>query len=134
MAAEQGNKYAQKYELDEAIDLFIIGLEYAESNEECLSLADAIKQTTIPYSTYDYLAEKHDVLGHIKNDTKTEVTRRINKEALKGNFNATSSIWRMKQLGEKDVSEVKNTNVDLNLTEDEVREYKKQHKDLLDDY
>ena len=134
MAAEQGNKYAQKYELDEAIDLFIIGLEYAESNEECLSLADAIKQTTIPYSTYDYLAEKHDVLGHIKNDTKTEVTRRINKEALKGNFNATSSIWRMKQLGEKDISEVKNTNVDLNLTEDEVREYKKQHKDLLDDY
>lgn len=134
MAAPKGNKYTQKYTEEEAVELFIIGLEYAESNDECLSLADAIKQTTIPYSTYDYLAEKYEVLGHIKNDTKTEVTRRINKEALQGNFNATSSIWRMKQLGEKDVSEVKNTNVDLNLTEEEVNRWKEKNKDLLDDY
>ena len=134
MPAQKGNKYAQKYTLDEAMELFIIGLEYAESNDNCLSLADAIKQTTIPYSTYDYLAEKHEVLGYIKNDTKTEVTRRINKHALKGEFNATSSIWRMKQLGEKDKTEVQNTNVDVPLTSDEIESYKKKNKDLLDEY
>jgi uncharacterized LabA/DUF88 family protein len=134
MPAQKGNKYAQKYTLDEAMELFIIGLEYAESNDNCLSLADAIKQTTIAYSTYDYLAEKHEVLGYIKNDTKTEVTRRINKHALKGEFNATSSIWRMKQLGEKDKTEVQNTNVDVPLTSDEIESYKKKNKDFLDDY
>lgn len=134
MPAQKGNKYAQKYTLDEAMELFIIGLEYAESNDSCLSLADAIKQTTIPYSTYDYLADKHEVLGYIKNDTKTEVTRRINKHALKGEFNATSSIWRMKQLGEKDKTEVQNTNVDVPLTSEEIESYKKKNKDLLNDY
>lgn len=134
MAAPKGNKYTQKYTEEKAYDLFIKGLEYAETDTECLSLADAIKHTTIPYSTYDYLAEKYEVLGLIKKDTKTEITRRINSNALKGKFNATSSIWRMKQLGELDKTEVTNVNHNIPLTKEELKGFSDEVDDLLDEY
>jgi hypothetical protein len=102
MAAPKGNQYTRKWNIEELITQFEIGLEYAKTNKNCLCLADAIAQTNVPYSTYDYYAEKEEVLGFIKRDTMVEVTRRINKGALQGDYNPASSIWRMKQLGEKD--------------------------------
>lgn len=102
MAAAKENKYAQKWSEEEATERFLVGLEYAETDKKCLHLADAIKKAGIPYSTYDYLAEKHQVLGLIKQDTKVEVLRRINKGTLEGDFNPAGGIWRMKQLGETD--------------------------------
>jgi hypothetical protein len=107
MAAEKGNKYAQIWTEDEAKELFMKGLNYAKSNTQCLHLADAIYETGIPYSTYDYLAEKHKVLGLIKKDTKMEVLRRINRGTLDGSYPPASGIWRMKQLGESDKLETK---------------------------
>lgn len=130
MPAHKENKYAQKYTLEHAMDLFINGLEYAEIDNNCLSLHDAIKQTTIPYSTYDYLAEKHEVLGRIKKDTMIEVLRRINSKALKGEYQPTASIWRMKQLGEKDQSFV-NQKVEevIPLTPEEIKQKSKELED-----
>ena len=58
MPAPIGNKYTQKYTEEESISLFIAGLEYAEATDDCLCLADAIKHTGIPYSTYDYLGTR----------------------------------------------------------------------------
>lgn len=112
MPAPIGNKYTQIYTKEAAIELFLKGLEYATTSAECLSLADAIHHTGIPYSTYDYLAEKHEVLGLIKKDTKVEVTRGINKGALLSDFQPASAIWRMKQLGETDKSEIKQINIE----------------------
>lgn len=109
MGAEIGNKYAQKWTKDEAYPLFIKGLKYAQKSTLCLHLADAINQTGIPYSTYDYLAEKHKVLGTIKKDTKIEVLRRVNKGTMEGDYTPAAGIWRMKQLGETD-------RVDQNIT------------------
>lgn len=129
MPAPLGNKYAQKYSEEDATELFIKGLEYAEQNNDCLSLHDAIKQTSIPYSTYDYLAEKHEVLGRIKKDTMIEVLRRINKGALKGDYQPTSSIWRMKQLGEKDENYNYNKVTEVPLTTEEIQ----QAKDKMED-
>lgn len=128
MPAHKGNKYAQKWELEELEVLFINALEYAEGNKDCLSLADAINHIDIPYSTYDYQAEKYDVLGRIKKDTMTAITRRINKKALQGDFQPTASIWRMKQLGEKDRSEVMQTNV--NVTPPTPEELKKAQDEI----
>jgi hypothetical protein len=99
---KKGNVYAQVYDMEELTALFLKGLEYAQKTKDCLCLADAIHHTGIPYSTYDWQAEKHAVLGQIKKDTMVEVTRRINKGGLMGDYNPTASIWRMKQLGERD--------------------------------
>ena len=99
MPAPKGNKYNQKWTEKELYDRFIIGLEYAENNDDCLCLAEAIKATGIPYSTYDWHAERNEELGHIKKDTMIEVSIRINKGALKGDYQPTASIWRVKQLG-----------------------------------
>jgi hypothetical protein len=107
MAAPKGNKYAQIWDEENALPEFIKGLEYAEKNNSCLCLEDAIHHTSIPYSTYDYLANKYDVLGRIKKDTMVEVKRRINKGSLEGDYNPASGIWRMKQLGDTDKQEIK---------------------------
>ena len=135
MPAPEGNKYTQKYTEEDAVELFIKGLEYAESQHDCYSLADAIKHTEIPYSTYDYLAERYEVLGRIKKDTKTEVSRRINKGALLSELQPASAIWRLKQLGEVDSKEIKQTNIDVTpLTPEEVKEAKDNLKGIEEDF
>lgn len=108
MSAPKGNKYAQKWNEENAKPEFMKALDFAAKDPRCLCLEDAIAQTKIPYSTYDYLAIKYKVLGQIKSDTKIEVKRRINKGSLEGDFNPASGIWRMKQLGEVDKKEVDN--------------------------
>ena len=107
MAAPKGNKYAQIWNEENAMVEFIKALEFAENDETCLCLEDAIHHAQIPYSTYDYLANKYEVLGRIKKDTMAEVKRRINKGSLEGGYNPASGIWRMKQLGDTDKQEIK---------------------------
>jgi hypothetical protein len=107
MAAHKGNKYAQIWNEENAMVEFIKALEFAEKDSRCLCLEDAIHHAKIPYSTYDYLANKYEVLGRIKKDTMAEVKRRINKGSLEGDYNPASGIWRMKQLGDTDKQEIK---------------------------
>jgi hypothetical protein len=63
------------------------------------------------------LIDKFPVFESIKKDIADIIIARINKNALKGDFNPAASIWRMKQLGEKDTqyqevkSDVKQTNI-----------------------
>lgn len=119
MPAPKGNKYAQIWDEENAKPEFLHALHYAATDTRCLCLEDAIAQTKIPYSTYDYLAIKYEVLGQIKKDTKIEVKRRINKGALEGDFNPASGIWRMKQLGEVDKQEI-DQNINSNNLKIEV--------------
>jgi len=44
----------------------------------------------------------------------------VNRKALEGDFNATAGIWRMKQLGERDKTEVHNTNQEVPITEEQL--------------
>ncbi len=105
MAAEQGNKYAEKYEENTARKLFMKGLQYAKSNDDCLSIQDVIIHIDISHSTFYNLCEKFEVLDNIKKDMNDAVIARVNRNALKNKYNSTAAIWRMKQLGEKDVKE-----------------------------
>ena len=107
MPAEKNNKYAQKWDEKTATEKFILALEYAEQNDSCLCLEDAIFHCGIPYSTYYYLAEKHEDLENIKRDTQRAVLRRVNRGSLKGTMNSTAGIWRMKMLGEQEKQEIK---------------------------
>lgn len=133
MAAAKGNRYAQKYTEEELMENFLTALNHAETEKECLSLADAIAVSNMPYSTYDYYAENNKVLGHIKSDTKVAVSRRINKGALKGDFQPASSIWRMKMLGEVEQKDTAVTTVIHNhgFTNEQLAERKKEIDDLI---
>lgn len=112
MSAEKNNKYAQQWTIENAKPYFEDALEYAETNEDCLCLQDAIYNSGIPYSTFYYLADNHDDLEKIKNDIQQAIIRRVNKNALskKESSSAAASIWRMKQLGEKDQQYIEQTN------------------------
>ena len=49
-----------------------------------------------------HLVNRFAVLEDYKKAINDRVISRINQEALKGDYNPTAGIWRMKQLGEKD--------------------------------
>ena len=102
-----GNKAAEKWTLIEAENKFIEIRANAEINTEVLCLQDAYLKIGMYGSTFHYLIEKFPVLEIYKKDITDIVVSRINKNALQNKFNATASIWRMKQLGETDKSEIK---------------------------
>jgi hypothetical protein len=107
MAFEKGNKTAQEWTLENAKPRFDDALEFAENDQTCLCLQDAIYFSGIPYTTFYYLSNNEDVLNAIKQNIMNAVTRRINRLALKDQAPAAPAIWRMKQLGEKDEQTVK---------------------------
>ena len=126
MGAPKGNKYTQKYNEDEAIEVFLSMLEYSKT-DECLCIQDAVLNAEMPISTFYNLIEKHKVLEDIKRDIDAAIISKVNRGGLKGDFNPTSAIWRMKQLGEKDKTEVHNKNEDLSPpTPEEMKEAKKR--------
>ena len=102
MAFEKGNKYNQEWTLENAMPRFEDALKYAQENEDCLCMQDAVAQTGIPSRTFYYLIDNHTELQLIKQDINDEIIRRVNKNALKNDFAASPAIWRMKQLGERD--------------------------------
>jgi len=106
MAFEKGNHNAQEWTLENAQPRFEDALEFAESDTTCLCLQDAIHFSGIPYTTFYYLSNNHDVLNSIKQNIMNAVTRRINRLAITDQAPAAPAIWRMKQLGEKDETTV----------------------------
>jgi len=101
---KKGNRDAEKWSLEKAEELFNKAYEYALINKDCLCVEDAIYHSGIPFSTFYNLSKKSTVLEDIKKDINRAILRRINKKGLNGEFNATMSIWRLKQLGEEDVT------------------------------
>ena len=109
MAFEKGNKYNQEWTLENAMPRFEDALKYAQENEDCLCMQDAVAQTGIPSTTFYYLVENHVELKSIKQDINDEIIRRVNKKALDQTFAASPAIWRMKQLGERDEQHISTT-------------------------
>ncbi len=110
MPAPEGNKNAQKYTLKEWIDKFEQVYDNAASGKYD-SLQRAWIENDIRPTTVKYLVNTYVELSNIKEDIANAIVATINTKALKGDFQATASIWRMKQLGEKDqqYQEVKGT-------------------------
>ena len=115
---KKGNRDAEKWSIEDAEEIFLIALDFANDSDECLCVEDAIHHTKIPYSTFYNLAKKHSVLEDIKKDINKAVLRRINKGGLLAEFNPAMSIWRLKQLGEHDVqkTDVTTNGKDVNNT------------------
>jgi len=103
MAAEKGNRYAEKHSIEEWKDIFEDIYKKAIKGKY-LSLQQAFIESDVRPSTYKWLVNKYEVLANIKNDIADAVAMKINKGGLNGDFNPAMSIWRLKQLGEKDVT------------------------------
>lgn len=127
MAAPEGNKYTQKYTEEEAVGLFLEMLDYSKT-DDCLCVQDAFLHIELPSSTFFYLANKYKVLESIKKDIMANVISKVNRGSLKGDLNSTAAIWRMKQLGETDKTEVNSTVT--NLTPPTPEELKKASEEL----
>ena len=101
MPAPEGNKYAQKHTLEEWTKMFEQVYEGAISGKYD-SLQRAWIENDIRPTTVKYLVNRHEVLSNIKEDIANAIVATVNTKALEGDFQPTASIWRMKQLGEKD--------------------------------
>ncbi len=97
-----GNNAHEKWSIEDAKELFLKALKYANDDDDCLCIQDAIYYIKLPSSTFYNLIKRFSELEYIKKDIDLAVIRKINKGGLKGKFNPALSIWRMKQLGEKD--------------------------------
>jgi len=102
MAAEIGNDYNRKWTLDEAIELFKTGADWARDDEDALCIQDVFKHMEMPCSTFNLLVREHEVLASIKEDMQASIISRVNAKALKSGFAAAPAIWRLKQMGESD--------------------------------
>ena len=107
---EIGNKAALKWTEEEVRSTFNQMMVNATDDESILCMQDAIASVGLYKSSVDYLIEKFPDFGTLKEDINSIIISRINKGALLGTYVSTPSIWRMKQLGEKDSSEVNHQN------------------------
>jgi len=110
-----GNKAAQKNPKI-VIRKFKEMLENARNDKDILSFQDACASIKWRDSKCNYWASRLPVFATLKKDVQDTIIRRINKSTLEGDYNATASIWRMKQLGEKDEKTVDNKSSDGSMT------------------
>ena len=104
-----GDKAAEKWTEKEAFKAFNNMLEYTISNEDVVSVQQAYIDFKMPSTTYYYLVDKFPNLALIKKGINDVIVSRVNKGAINNEMNSTACIWRMKQLGETDRTEVKQT-------------------------
>jgi len=108
----KGNKAAEKWTEEEARKLVEKMRDNAKNDISILSLQDAILSVDLYSTSLNYIIDKFPVFETIKKDINDIIIARINKGALKGDYNPTAGIWRMKQLGERDERTVDNKSSD----------------------
>lgn len=129
MAAPLGNKYNEKYTLEKELPIFKGILEEAKKGKY-LSIQEAVMHSPYGRRDFYYICERFKDLHSIKEDINDTIIANVNRKALEGDYNPTASIWRMKQLGERDKTEVTSTVTNLTPpTEEEL----KAANDKLDD-
>lgn len=117
------NKNAQKYTEEEAKEMFVEVLDNAFG--DCLSVQEAFLKAKIPSSTYHHLKNKFQICSDIHEDVRAVLISKINRGSLEGDLISTPAIWRFKQLGETDKTEVTNYNYDSTpLTKEEIEKAK----------
>ena len=111
-----GNKAAEKYDAETARQLLEEAFLNAFKDDKILCVQDAFFSIDMRPTTAHYLIKKFPELEDIKKDINDIIISRINKKALAGDYNATASIWRFKQLGEKDEKTVDNKSSDGSMS------------------
>ena len=107
MRFAKGNTCSQSRSLAEWLDLFQKMKDYLRASD-LLSLNELLDKFDVPYSTFKDNCLKYKELNSFRDDLRSILIARINRGAIKNEFNPTSSIWRMKQLGEVDSRDINN--------------------------
>lgn len=105
----KGNILAKKNPKVVARKLFEM-LELAKKDDSILSFQDACAKIGWRDSKVNYWCKTVPVFATIKTDIQNAIIARINAGSLLGKYNTTASIWREKQLGEKDESAIDHKN------------------------
>jgi len=74
----------------------------AEFDKTITSWQGACLKSGFRVGKMDYWANKIPVFGALKKEVQQILIARLDYLALTGTFNVTASIWRQKQLGERD--------------------------------
>jgi hypothetical protein len=98
--------YNKVWSDEAALEVFEDVVKAAESDDDVLCLQDAIRKSIMPYSTYYQQSKDHPHLERLKKDAQAAIIRRVNRGGLTGDLVSTPAIFRMKQLGERDESDV----------------------------
>lgn len=114
MSAPKGNKYNEKYPLEDCIVEFNKVIDNAKKGK-FLSIQEAIISTKYPRAIFYYLCNLHQDLDDLKKELNDIIIAIVNRKALEGDYNPTASIWRMKQLGETDKFVTENTNKNIDI-------------------
>ena len=131
MAAPTGNKYNEKYTLEGELPIFEDMLEKAKEGKY-LSIQEAVMYSPYGRSSFYHLCDRFKELDSVKEDINDTIIANVNRKALEGEYNPTASIWRMKQLGERDKTEVTSTVTNLTPpTEEELKEANDKLDDLM---
>lgn len=77
-------------------------LENAIEDETITSWQGAVRSIGWRVTKMDYWTDKIPAFGIYKKEIKQILICRVDSKALNNKFNATQSIWRQKQLGERD--------------------------------
>jgi len=101
MSAPEGNKYNEIYTLEKELPIFQEIIERAKEGE-FLSIQEAVMKAPYSRQIFYYLCDRFKDLDIIKEELNDVIVAIVNRNALEGTYNATASIWRMKQLGERD--------------------------------
>lgn len=101
----KGSQLNQKHN---KADLIVLFEELAQKciDGEYLSIQECQMNSGLVPSTFYNVAEKYPELEDSKRQMNDAIIANVNRMALGNKFNATASIWRMKNLGEKDKTEV----------------------------
>lgn len=91
-------------------------IENTKTDENILCFQDACLSIGWRSSKVEYWVKKIPVFENLKKDIQDIIISRVNNNALRNKFNATASIWRMKQLGEKDKQEIDNKSSDGSMS------------------
>jgi hypothetical protein len=130
---EIGNKASETWTEDYTIMFFKNIRDHAIDDETVLSLQDAFFSCHITPSMAYYLISKFPAIDSLKKDIGDVIVARINKKALNNKFNATASIWRFKQLGERDERTIDSKSTDGSMSPKTlVMQYKGKDIDLGD--
>lgn len=105
-----GNKAGEVWSREDVETIMDDMRKNASEDDTILCLQDAIRSVNLYSSGLNYLLGRFPEFEIIKKDIQDIIIGRVNSKALNGFFNAAASIWRMKQCGERDESQINHQN------------------------